>query len=64
MRDLSVTDLIARVSDWQQELFRARCEKVVGQLKDTSKLKKLRHDIARASTLINEKRRSENADNA
>jgi len=64
MRELSVADLSARASEWQQEIFRARCEKVVGQLTDTSKLKKLRRDIARASTLINEKRRSGNAENA
>jgi len=64
MRELSAADLSARVTSWQEELFRAKCEKSVGQLKDTSKVKKLRRDIARASTLINEKRPSGNADNA
>ena len=54
MRGLNSEELDSRVASWQEELFRARCDKVVGQLADTSKIPVLRRRIARAKTIINE----------
>ena len=64
MRELPLDELSARVTTWQEELFRARCDKTVGQLSDTTQVTKLRKDIARGLTLINEKRRNEKGEDA
>lgn len=56
MRTLSADELSAKVTAWEEELFRARCEKVVGQLKATHTIPALRKNIARAKTILNEKR--------
>ena len=58
MRQLSSEELGARVFDWQEELFRAKCTKVIGQLTDTTRIRIMRHQIARAMTIINEMKRN------
>ncbi len=57
-RQLSSEELGARVADWQEELFRAKCTKVIGQLTDTTRIRIMRHQIARAMTIINEMKRN------
>ncbi len=57
MRQLSGEELSARVAEWEEELFRMRCNKVIGQLTDTARVRSMRRQIARAKTLINEKKR-------
>ena len=54
MRQLSGDELTARVGEWQEDLYRARCNKVIGQVTDTTRLRLLRRQIARAKTLIHE----------
>ena len=54
MRSLSSDELNARVAEWQETLFRTRCNQAVGQLTNTMELRKVRRDIARAKTVINE----------
>lgn len=54
MRTLSVEELGGRVGQWEEDLFRARCDKKIGQLADTSQVVVLRRQIARAKTVINE----------
>lgn len=58
MRQLNSEELGARVADWQEELFRAKCTKVIGQLTDTTRIRIMRHQIARAMTIINEMKRN------
>jgi large subunit ribosomal protein L29 len=53
-RQLSDEDLKAKVVSLEENLFRLRCNKTIGQLEDTSVIKKARKDIARAKTVINE----------
>ncbi|HUJ75138.1 MAG TPA: 50S ribosomal protein L29 [bacterium] len=57
MRALSAGELAGKVQSWEEELFRARCEKVVGQLKQTHQIQVLRRNVARAKTILNEKSR-------
>lgn len=57
MRQLSAAELAGKVGEWQDELFRARCNKAVGQLTDTAQLRMLRRRIARAKTIHSEKER-------
>jgi len=54
MRGLNADELQARVGTWEEELFRARCDKVIGQLTDTSVIPQIRKRIARAKTIIKE----------
>ena len=57
MRQLSVEDLNGRVTDWQEELFRMRCNQAIGQAADAIRIRSVRRDIARAKTIINEMQR-------
>jgi large subunit ribosomal protein L29 len=56
MRTLAAAELAGKVTAWEEELFRARCEKVVGQLTATHTIPDLRRTIARAKTILSEKR--------
>ncbi len=53
-RQLSEDDLKAKIKSLEENLFRLRCNKTIGQLEDTSALKLARKDIARAKTILKE----------
>jgi large subunit ribosomal protein L29 len=55
-RDLELDELEAKASQLRGELFTARIRKETGQLENTAKLRTLRRDIARAETILREKR--------
>jgi len=57
LRQLSAEELQARVTQWEEERFRAQCNLTVGQLQNANVLRTLRRDIARAKTIIREKAR-------
>jgi len=54
MRQLSAEELEARVTEWQEDLFRARCNQAIGQATDAMQIRTMRRKIARAKTLIHE----------
>ncbi len=54
LRQLIATELSARIKEWRDELFRLRFKTKSSESRDTSMLKKLKRDIARALTLITE----------
>jgi large subunit ribosomal protein L29 len=56
MRDLDVEELETKVSEFRAELFNARIRRETGQLENTAKLGLLRRDIARAETILRERR--------
>ena len=56
LRDLSVDELTAKARELRGELFNARIKKTTGQLENTAKLRTLRRDIARAETVLRERR--------
>ena len=56
LRDLSVDELMAKARELRGELFNARIKKTTGQLENTAKLRTLRRDIARAETVLRERR--------
>lgn len=58
-RLLTEEELINKIKVSEENLFRLRCNKAVGQLEDTSAIKFARKDIARAKTVLNEKIRNE-----
>ena len=56
LRDLSIDELMAKARELRGELFNARIKKTTGQLENTAKLRTLRRDIARAETVLRERR--------
>lgn len=57
LRTFNVEELKTRVRQWQDELFRARFKAQTTETKDTSVFRKLKRDIARGLTILNEKLR-------
>jgi large subunit ribosomal protein L29 len=55
LRELTVEDLRVREKDLDDELFRMRLKKSMGQLEAPARLRGLRRDLARIKTLIHEK---------
>lgn len=57
LRDKSVPELEAMVTEERATLYRARRDLVFRRMTDTASLKTRRHNIARLMTLIAEKKR-------
>ncbi len=54
-RDLGVDELQQRAKEMDDQLFRLRIQKSMGQLEAAHKLKSLRRDLARVKTVLREK---------
>ena len=57
IRELAVEDLQTRVKDLDDQLFRLRIQKSMGQLEAPTKLRTLRRDLARIKTILRERRK-------
>ena len=57
IRDLGVDDLQARAKDLDDQLFRLRIQKSMGQLEAPAKIRTLRRDLARVKTILRERRK-------
>jgi large subunit ribosomal protein L29 len=55
IRDLSVDELRQREKEMDDQLFRLRIQKSMGQLEAAHKLQALRRDVARVKTVLREK---------
>jgi len=55
IRELTVDDLRARVKDLDDQLFRMRIQKSMGQLEAPGKVRDIRRDLARINTILREK---------
>ncbi len=54
-RDLGADELKQREKDLDDQLFRLRIQKSMGQLEAANKLSSLRRDLARVKTVLREK---------
>ena len=54
-RELSLDELKAREHELDDQLFRMRIQKSMGQLEAVNKLKAVRRDLARLKTVLREK---------
>jgi len=54
LRDLSIAELEKKLADLKDELFSLRFQSVTGQLGNHMKIKEVKHDIARAKTVLRE----------
>ena len=55
-RDLGADELKQRVKDLDDQLFRLRIQKSMGQLEAPGKMKVVRRDLARIKTVLRQKR--------
>ncbi|HEX7087825.1 MAG TPA: 50S ribosomal protein L29 [Vicinamibacterales bacterium] len=55
LRELSVADLRAREQELDDQLFRLRIQKSMGQLDTPLRLRTVRRDLARVKTLLRQK---------
>ena len=55
LRDLPDEELFARVESSKEELFNLRFQLATGQLDNPSRIKQVRHDIARSLTILRER---------
>jgi len=55
IRDLSVDELHAREKDLDDQLFRLRIQKSMGQLEAPAKVRDVRKELARIKTILREK---------
>jgi large subunit ribosomal protein L29 len=58
LRDLTVDELESRARDLDDQLFRMRLQKSMGQLESPAKLRTSRRELARVKTIIREKERA------
>jgi large subunit ribosomal protein L29 len=55
LRDLTVDELKLRETELDDELFRVRIQKSMGQLEAPLKVRSVRRDLARIKTLLRQK---------
>jgi len=55
VRELGTDELQQRVKDYDDQVFRLRIQKSMGQLEAGHKMKALRRDLARIKTVLREK---------
>ena len=55
IRELSVDELHTREHDLDDQLFRLRIQKSMGQLEAPAKVRDVRRDLARVKTILREK---------
>jgi large subunit ribosomal protein L29 len=55
VRDLGVDELRQREKDMDDQLFRLRIQKSMGQLEAAHKVQSVRRDLARIKTVLSEK---------
>ena len=56
LRELSIMELENKILELKKELMESRFSLATSQIEDTSIFKKIKKEIAQASTLLNEKR--------
>lgn len=55
IRELSVEQIEAKLHDAKEELMKLRFQQATGELTDTSRLRQMRRDIARLSSVLTER---------
>ncbi len=55
LRELPDEELVSRIESSKEELFNLRFQLATGQLDDPSRLKEVRHEVARIATVLRER---------
>ena len=59
IRKLTTEEIIAKVKENKEELFNLRFQQATGNLEKPSRIRDLRHDVARLKTVLRERELSE-----
>jgi large subunit ribosomal protein L29 len=57
LRSINEKDLKNKITDFRKESLNLRFQKISGQLENTSRISKVKKEIARIKTVINEKKK-------
>ena len=57
LRNINEKDLKNKITDFRKESLNLRFQKISGQLENTSRISKVKKEIARIKTVINEKKK-------
>lgn len=55
IRELSTEEIIAKIKECKEELFNLRFQQATGNLEKPSRIKELRHTVARMKTVLKER---------
>ena len=55
IRDLTTEQIVAKIKENKEELFNLRFQQATGNLEKPSRIRDLRHDIARLKTVLRER---------
>ena len=55
IRDLTTEQIVAKVKEAKEELFNLRFQQATGNLEKPSRIRELRHDVARCKTVLRER---------
>ncbi|MGL4589500.1 MAG: 50S ribosomal protein L29 [Mycoplasmatales bacterium] len=54
IREMSATDINQKITELKKELFELRFQLATGNLNDTAQINKIKKDVARLKTVLNE----------
>lgn len=55
IRDLTTEQIVAKIKENKEELFNLRFQQATGNLEKPSRIRDLRHDVARLNTVLRER---------
>ena len=55
IRNLTTEEIVAKIKEAKEELFNLRFQQATGNLEKPSRIKELRHDVARCKTVLRER---------
>ena len=59
LRELTTEQIVAKVKETKEELFNLRFQQATGNLEKPSRIRELRHDVARCKTELRERELNE-----
>ena len=55
IRDLTNEEILAKIEEYKEELFNLRLQQATGALEKPSRIRELRHEVARMKTVLRER---------
>ena len=55
IRNLSNEEILAKIEEYKEELFNLRLSQATGNLEKPSRIRELRHEVARLKTVLRER---------
>ena len=55
IREITTEQIVAKIKESKEELFNLRFQQATGNLEKPSRIRELRHDVARCKTVLRER---------